>query len=71
MNFENLIKNLNYKIYCIDDINKKIISKKFIKPSKILENYTTASGEPLTFENYLLVNDKYNKDFISNFKNHI
>ena len=71
INLENLIKNLNYKIYCIDDINEKIINKKSITPSKILESYTTASGEPLIFENYLLVNDKYNKDFINNFKKYL
>ena len=46
INLENLIKNLNYNIYCIDDINEKIINKKSITPSKILENYKTASGEP-------------------------
>ena len=62
LNFEKLIKKLNYKIYCVDDINKKIIRKEFIEPSKKLKNRI--------FENYLLVNDEYDNDFLKNFKNY-
>jgi FkbM family methyltransferase len=63
LDFENLIKSLNYKIYCIDDVNKKIIKKKYITSSKTLKNRT--------FENFLLINQKDEQNFIKNFKNNL
>lgn len=63
LEFENFIKKLNYKIYCIDDINKKIISKNNLIPSKKLENRF--------FENFLLIKQEDDQDFKNNFKKNI
>jgi len=63
LDFENFIKNLNYKIYCIDDVNKKIIKKNNLVSSKKLRNRT--------FENFLLIKEEEDQDFNNNFKNDI